>query len=1153
MLKLEELRNLREVGESPFGADLLAFSRLTRRLDRTCVYVARDERIANVAKEFLSFCDPKIDTVLLPAWDSLPYDRISPSPSIAARRCRSLATLANAKDKKSPSALIVTASAILQRVPPLDVFSKASSIVEEGDSIGRDDVTDFLVFNGYSRVSTVRDKGDYAVRGGILDLFPPTQDEPIRLDFFGDTLETIRLFDPDSQRTTGKLKSTTLVPVSEILFNEGTLRQFREKYLETFGPPAGDTLYEAARNEIRSQGLENWLPLFYDNLATIFDYVDDDAVFALGPLALESIRERQKLVEDHHNARLDAASDNYNPRVLPPENLYILEEELLERFKLRSSFRFNVGETQDNQYSLKAKLGRNFSPERNRPDLNLFDAARDHINALRSQKRPVVIAAWTDGSVNRLQTVLGEHGLSDITESHSFQEAKRAGLTIARLSLESGFVQNDLAVISETDLLGDRLSAPRRKRKAANYITDAVALDKGDLIVHVDHGIGRYEGLKIVQVAGGAHDCLELTYAGDDRIFLPVQNIDLISRYGSENSERPLDRLGGASWQGRKARARENILAMAQELLAVAAARELKAGFRVNAGDGLYEEFAAGFSFEETDDQLNAIEDVLSDLSSGKSMDRLICGDVGFGKTEVALRAAFLIAMSGKQVALLAPTTLLVRQHFKTLKQRLAGWPLQVRQLSRLISQKEATEVKRELKEGTVDIVVGTHALLGKSTSFKNLGLLVVDEEQRFGVRHKEKLKELKSDVHVLTLSATPIPRTLQMALTGIRDLSIIATPPVDRLAVRTYVSSFDPVTVREALLREKYRGGQAFFVAPRISDLEKVRDFLKENVSEVTFVVAHGQMGATELEDIMEEFYEGNFDVLLSTTIVESGLDIPRANTLIVYRADRFGLSQLYQLRGRVGRWKLRAYAYFTTPHNQIPSATAEKRLRVLQVLDSLGAGFQLASHDLDIRGGGNLLGEKQSGQVREVGVELYQSMLEEAVISLKSEGVDESIPQVWSPQISFGLSVYIPEDYVGDLSERLVLYRRLANAESDHELESFAAELIDRFGKLPVETQQLLEVSSLKTICKQLGIEKLDANEKRAVFTFREDTLLDPNHLMRVIEKRRNTLKIRPDSKLVFSGLEEKGSDRIQTVKKLLKQLATTSSVIKLNQNHP
>ena len=1146
MLKLEELESLQEVGSSPFGADLLAFWRLTRRVKRTCVYVARDERIANVAKEFLTFCDPKTEAILLPAWDSLPYDRISPSPSIAARRCRSLAALANAKVKNSPTVLIVTASAMVQRIPPLEVFSKASSVIEVGDSISRDDVTEFLVFNGYSRTSTVRDKGDYAVRGGILDLFPPTEDEPIRLDFFGDTLETIRLFDPESQRTTGKLNATTLVPVSEVLFNEDTLRRFREKYLESFGPPSGDTVYEAARSEIKSQGLENWLPLFYDNLATIFDYLDGSAVFALGPLALESIRERLKLVEDHYGARLEASSDTYNPRVLPPENLYILEEELIETLNRRNSLRFNVGEAPDNKCSLNATVGRNFSPERNRPDINLFDAARDHINALRSLMRPVVIAAWTEGSVNRLQSVLGEHGLKDIPVSRSLNQARKAGLSIARLSLENGFVQDDLAVISETDLLGDRLSAPRRKRKAANYITDAVALDKGDLIVHVDHGIGRYEGLKIVQVAGGAHDCLELTYAGDDRIFLPVQNIDLISRYGSEHSERPLDRLGGASWQGRKARARENILAMAEELLATAAARELKPGHRVNSGDGLYEEFAAGFSFEETDDQLNAIEDVLSDLSSGKSMDRLVCGDVGFGKTEVAFRAAFLIAMSGMQVALLAPTTLLVRQHFKTLKERVSGWPLQVRQLSRLIPPREASQIKKEMKEGTVDIVVGTHALLGKSIEFKKLGLLIVDEEQRFGVRHKERLKELKSDVHVLTLSATPIPRTLQMALTGIRDLSIIATPPIDRLAVRTYVSSFDPVTIREALLREKYRGGQAFFVAPRISDLEKVRDFLKENVPEVTFVVAHGQMGATELEDIMEAFYEGNFDVLLSTTIVESGLDIPRANTLIVYRADRFGLSQLYQLRGRVGRWKLRAYAYFTTPHNQIPSPSAEKRLRVLQVLDSLGAGFQLASHDLDLRGGGNLLGEKQSGQVREVGVELYQSMLEEAVIALKSEGVEDSIPQVWSPQISFGLSVYIPEDYVGDLTERLALYRRLANAETDEELESFAAELIDRFGKLPNETKQLIEVSSLKSICKRLGIEKLDANERRAVFSFRDDTPLAPNHLMRVIESRRNTLKIRPDSKLVFTGLDENSSDRISTVKKLLRQLSEKNSAI-------
>ena len=714
----------------------------------------------------------------------------------------------------------------------------------------------------------------------------------------------------------------------------------------------------------------------------------------------------------------------------------------------------------------------------------------------------------------------------------------KTDFTVVEIPLESGFETPDVALISEADILGDRLAGPRRKRKTANFISDAAALNPGDLIVHIDHGVGRYVGLKTLDLTGAPHDCLHLEYAGGDTIFLPVENIDLISRYGAEDSENQLDRLGGAGWQTRKAKAKKRILEMAAELMHIAAARELKRADAVNAGQGLYEEFAARFPYEETDDQLNAIEDVIGDLASGKPMDRLVCGDVGFGKTEVALRGAFVAAMSGKQVAVIAPTTLLARQHYKTFAERFAGWPLKVRQLSRLVGAKEAAETREGIADGSVDVVVGTHAVLTKTIEFKRLGLLVVDEEQRFGVKHKERLKELKADVHVLTLSATPIPRTLQMALTGIRDLSIIATPPVDRLSVRTYITEEDTVTLREALLREKYRGGQAFFVAPRIQDLDKLERFLHDNVPEVSYIVAHGQMAAGELEDIMTAFYEGKYDVLLSTTIVESGLDIPRANTLIIHRADMFGLAQLYQLRGRVGRSKLRAYAYFTTPRDKVITETADRRLKILQSLDSLGAGFQLASHDLDMRGSGNLLGDQQSGHVKEVGVELYQSMLEDAVNALKAGARDdEDFADDWSPQINTGAAVLIPESYVEDLNIRLSLYRRLSEISTAAERESFAAELIDRFGPLPDETRQLLEVTAIKVQCKVLGISKLDAGQKGAVFAFREDTVLDPARLLDVVRSRPSLLRIRPDSKLVHSGLGGTPEQRLSGIRSFLK----------------
>ncbi len=1135
-----------EFAGAPFGADLIVFLEALRDRGGIGLYVARDEKQAAAAHRLAEFVAPSLDRVLVPGWDILPYDRVSPSPGIAARRCAALARLA-AHDG-APLVALTTASSLVQRVPPRETLRAASLTVELGKPVDERDLTHFLSVNGYIRVSTVHERGEFAIRGGIIDIFPPTSGEPLRLDLFGDTLESLRAFDPDTQRSTGEVRSAALAPVSEILFNDEVLSRFREAYLATFGPPSGDPMYEAARASIRRQGVEGWLPLFHPHMETLFDYVGEDALIGLAPLSRDAAGERLAQAQDYHDARIEAAGDARTARILPPEALHLSPDELDGRLASRPVVRFQAGEPTGGRGDLGARPGRDFAPERQRPDINIFEAAADHARARREAGQTVLFAAWSDGSVDRLRHVLADHGLPDADRVYSLEAARAAGLAVAELPLESGFERDGLTVLAEPDLLGDRLAAPRRKRKAANFIAEASTLSPGDLVVHVDHGIGRYGGLKTLDLSGAPHDCLELEYAGGDRVFLPVENIDLISRYGGEGAEGALDRLGGASWQARKAKAKKRILEMAEDLLQIAAARELRSAPPVDAGQGLYEEFAARFPYEETDDQLNAIQDVFEDLARGRPMDRLICGDVGFGKTEVALRAAFLAAMNGMQVAVIAPTTLLARQHFATFAARFSGWPVAVRHLSRLVSQKEAAETRAGLADGKVDIVVGTHALLSKSIQMKRLGLLIVDEEQRFGVKHKERLKELRADIHVLTLSATPIPRTLQMALTGIRDLSIIATPPVDRLSVRTYVTEFDSVAVREALLREKYRGGQAFYVAPRIADLDELERFLREQVPEVSFVVAHGQMGPSELEDIMAAFYEGRFDVLLATTIVESGLDIPRANTLIIHRADRFGLAQLYQLRGRVGRSKLRAYAYFTVPREQVMTEGAEKRLRVLQSLDSLGAGFQLASHDLDMRGSGNLLGDQQSGQVREVGVELYQSMLEDAVRALQSgdgTGGAADVADDWSPQINLGLAVLIPDAYVEDLDVRLSLYRRLAAVETDEALEGFAAELIDRFGPMPDETRQLMDVTAIKARCKALGIAKLDAGPKGIVFTFRHDTPLSPERLMTIVRARPSQLRLRPDSKLVFLATAGDPHHRISQVKGLLRELETARIV--------
>ncbi|MEM7661588.1 MAG: transcription-repair coupling factor [Pseudomonadota bacterium] len=1123
-----------QIYSAPFGVDIEALCRAAEAANSTALYVARDDRTASAARKLAEFCAPSLETVFLPGWDTLPYDRVSPTAGLAARRCAGLARLAQGTG--GPLLVITTASSLVQRVPPIETLKKSSFFVAEGDDVDQNELTDYLTVNGYVRASTVRERGEFAIRGGLIDLFPPTAEAPVRLDFFGTTVDSLRGFDPETQRTIGPLKRTGFAPVSEILFSDDVLSDFRTRYLEAFGAPDGDPMYEAARAKIRRQGLEMWLPLFHDRLDTLFDYIGPDALIGLGALAPEASAERLGQAEDYFSAREEAAGEARAARVLAPGALYLKPDELEAALSSRGIARFVPGAGEG--LSLGGSSGRSFAPERLQSDANVFEISAEHAKSKRRDGKTVVFAAWTDGSAERLTSVMTDHGLDALPRIYSLEAAEKAGLSVAELPVEAGYETDTLCVIAEQDVLGDKLASPRRKRKSANFIAEASALTQGDLVVHSDHGVGRYIGLKTLDVTGAPHDCLQLEYAGGDKIFLPVENIDLISRYGSEGTDSAIDRLGGAGWQTRKAKAKKRILEMAAELMEIAAKRELRKADAIEPGQGLYEEFAVRFPYEETDDQLHAIADVVGDLASGKPMDRLVCGDVGFGKTEVALRGAFLAAMAGHQVAIIAPTTLLARQHYQTFLERFSGWPLKVGHLSRLVSGKDASATRAGLKDGTVDVVIGTHALLSKSIEMKRLGLLVVDEEQRFGVKHKERLKELKADVHVLTLSATPIPRTLQMALTGIRDLSIIATPPVDRLSVRTYITEFDTVTLREALLREKYRGGQAFFVAPRISDLDRLETFLKENVPEVSFVVAHGQMGATELEDIMTAFYEGKYDVLLSTTIVESGLDIPRANTLIIHRADMFGLAQLYQLRGRVGRSKLRAYAYFTTPSDKIMTTAAEKRLRVLQSLDSLGAGFQLASHDLDMRGGGNLLGDQQSGHIREVGVELYQQMLEDAVAALK-EGGDEAVADDWSPQINLGVAVLIPEDYVEDLTVRLSLYRRLADIEAETEREAFAAELIDRFGPLPEETQQLLDITGIKAICKSLGISKLDAGPKGAVFAFRDDTPLDPAQLMLLVRSRPNQLRLRPDSKLVFSGTWATPEKRMGAVRDLLKEL--------------
>ena len=1121
-------------------------------------FIAADEAQARELAEAAQYFAPEIAVTLLPAWDCLPYDRASPSLKSAAERVAALAALA--EPAAGAQLVVTTVNAITQRVLPKARIASLSARLKPGSAIDRNTLALKLAANGYVRVDTVVEPGEYALRGGLVDVMPSGQDFALRLDFFGDEIETIRKFDPATQRSLGPAEGFDLLPVSEILLDEARIRAFRSGWLERFGAAAtGDPLYEAVSDGRRLAGMEHWLPLFEPELVTVFDWLGDGDVLVQGGGADKAAADRFEAIADYHDNRIAALSakkGSYRP--LPADALYLSQAEWTQRLAdhgVHIASPHSVPDGTLDTIDCDAVPARDFAPERVSQANGgppVYAAIKAHVEARRAGGDRVILASYSAGARERLRGLLADEGVTRLALADHWQEAlgEAAGghIVLTVLPLEHGFTRGEprssLLVLTEQDMLGDRLVRKARSaRKADAFMAELAQLAPGDLIVHRDHGIGRYDGLIAIPIGGKPHDCVALTYDGGDKLYVPVENIDVLTRYGSDSEGVGLDKLGGVAWSTRKARMKNRIREIAGELLATAAARALREGEPVTIDSHGLAAFVDRFPYAETDDQLKAIGDVLEDLTSGKPMDRLVCGDVGFGKTEVALRAAYAAALSGMQVAVVCPTTLLARQHFQNFRERFAGLPVEVRHLSRLVSANDAKAARDGLADGTVDIVVGTHALLAKSVEFKRLGLVIVDEEQRFGVVHKERLKALKADVHVLTLTATPIPRTLQMALTGLREMSIIATPPVDRLAVRTYVIPFDPVVIREALLREHYRGGQSFIVVPRISDIVDIEEFLREDVPEVKPVVAHGQMAPSEVEERMSAFYDKRYDVLLSTTIIESGLDIPSANTLIVYRADRFGLAQLYQIRGRVGRGKTRAYAYLTTAAGQTITEGAEKRLQVLSQLDTLGAGFQLASHDLDQRGAGNLLGDEQSGHIKEIGFELYQSMLEEAILEAKAEAAGMKPPaEAFSPQITAEVPILIPDHYVPDLNVRMALYRRLNEMTGRSDIDGLAAEMIDRFGKLPSEVENLLAVIEIKLACVAAGVAKLEAGRKGALVSFQHDRFANPDGLMDYITRLGARAKIRPDQKLFIAA--EWGDDRTR----LKGALAIASALSKL-----
>ncbi len=1139
----------------PQGMEPFAFFALLDQAlpqNKTPVFVAKDESALAEFQQGFSFYlkDSKhatVDVLTFPEWDTLPYDRISPNGSIMAKRLETLLKLKT--HKNSPTIVLTTIPALGQYVLPAEFLPKTAQHLRIGQSISQNDLTSYFTTNGYGRVETVREPGEYAIRGGIIDLFPQDHDHPYRLDFFGDDIESIRIFDPLSQLSHSTVDHITILPGREVSLTDDSIETFKDNYRRLFGAQANrDALSQAISRGEPYPGYEQWMPFFYPKLDSLLSYIQSP-LLVFGGGFNQGISDFLNQISDHYQSRLaayqlaeDSKSEDFVYRPLPPELFYWSNqnwEDITAEYPSISLNPFqgaglDLGGRTPPLIASKKGLSRV-------PYEKLAKYLKEN-----SSKQYILSSSTAEGVHHLLQTLKDQ----DIpaTEITTWQQSLNLGrgyMGVALMDMVHGFSLPTFEWLTEIDIFGESLFKVTPKRKTYKSLAlELSSFEIGDLLVHQAHGIGRYEGLKTLHIAGLDHDFLELKYEGGDKLFVPVENIEILSKYGNAEGEVALDKLGGVAWQKRKARAKERIKEIADKLIKIAAERELKQGEVIQKVEGSYDEFVARFPYVETDDQQNAIEDVIADLARGRPMDRLICGDVGFGKTEVALRAAFLAASSGMQVAILTPTTLLSHQHYQNFTKRFEGFGIKVAELSRMVTATESEKVRRGLAQGTIQILIATHALFSSKTKFQNLGLVVIDEEQHFGVEQKEYLKSLKENVHILTLTATPIPRTLQMAISGIRDLSLIATPPMDRLSIRTFVMPFDAVMIREAILREKNRGGQVYYVAPKVRDLGSLKEKLTDIVPEARLAVAHGQLPTKELEDIMTQFASSKLDVLLSTNIVESGLDIPTANTLIIHRSDQFGLAQLYQLRGRVGRAKERGYAYFTLPSEQGLTSKAQRRLEVMQSLDRLGAGFAIASHDMDIRGAGNLLGDQQSGHIKEVGVELYESMLMEAVQSAKHDGGLTQESEEWSPEINISLSVMIPESYVSDLNLRLSLYRRLGSLKTTEDIDLFQIELKDRFGTIPPETENLLKIIHLKNLAKSVYVEKIDIGPKGVVIGLKDNKFPNPDGLIGLIQQSSGTLRPRPDQRLVLLRAWTDTDQQIAGVQEFLGQLKKLAS---------
>lgn len=1082
-------------------------------------YICNDEDELYRVKEKLQILKPDIKLVTFPSLEIPFFSSISPDNENKAERINTLSNLVN--NKIDESIILITFDSILFKVIPKDqLVGKYLKIDACNKKSFAEEIKLFLSHFSYSRVDTVREKGEYAVRGSIIDFYSPNNHFPVRVDTFSTEIETLKFFDPISQLSIKDISETLIIPASEIILNKDNIKNFRVGF-RTLNIKNKDEFYNNISNAIQIPGIEQFIPILYHRLENFLTYI-----FKYKMILRENFEEKLKKKHENIVSRYKNSEKIYDEKT----KIFLSSENEIKKLITNPILITNI----INHSKKKIKI---FSkPFSNNFKLNNKDNEIKLINFLKQKQKSNFIQICVKSKKAELK-------IKDIINSFIDQTTeKKKKIFIIKLKLKQGFEcflndSSNLLVITDDDLFGEKVYKKTKKNiDADKLIAEISALNEGDLIVHIENGIGKYLGLKNILLNKVSHECIELEYFNKDKLFIPVENLDLISKYGNKETNVSLDKLGLKNWQLRKSIIKNKIKLLARELINVAAERKLKKGKLMNSKLNKYEKFSSNFEYAETSDQLKAIQDIENDLSSGRPMDRLVCGDVGYGKTEISMRASFIAVSSGFQVAFLCPTTLLVKQHYKNFLQRFKNFDVSVEKISRFESSLQRKKIITETQNNKIDILIGTHSILNENIKFSNLGLLIIDEEQNFGVKQKEKLKKIKTDVHVLTLTATPIPRTLQSSILGIKELSLIKTPPVDRLAIKTLITNYSKNVIKEAILKEINRGGQVFYVSPRIKDLKIIEKKLIKFLPNLTFRIVHGQLNTTELNNTYELFFDKKIDVLISTSIIESGLDISNANTIIIEKPNLFGLSQLYQIRGRVGRSSRQSYAYLIIPENDSLTSNAYKRLNVISNLDKLGGSFSISSHDLDIRGSGNILGSEQSGHIKEVGIELYQKLVKEAI----DEALNKKIEKIdWSPQINLGIPIFIPKNYITNLGVRLSIYRRISNSLSLSDITKILDELKDRFGKIPEELLNLTKLIEIKNLCKRANVNKVDLGSKGFIISFRNNKINGINKLLSLVSRNSKILRFIPGDKILYMNNKEK-DEKILDIINFLKVLS-------------